>query len=83
MGIEKGRFGQFFLFIGVIALVIFFSWGQEATAPFILLLGGAISVIAGGVLIWKDWKPGPQSGRFRILKGMKRKNQKKEEKKQK
>jgi multisubunit Na+/H+ antiporter MnhG subunit len=81
MGIEKGRIGQFFIFLGAIALIVFFTTGNSTTPPTMFFLVGAALLIFGIFLMWKDWKPGPQSGRFRILKGSKRRKEKKEEQK--
>lgn len=81
MGIEKGRVGQFFLFLGAISLVIFFTTGNSTSPPTMFFLAGAALLIIGIFLMWKDWKPGPQSNRFRILRGAKRRKEKKEEQK--
>ena len=73
MRIEKGRLGQFFLFIGLLLLVIFFFAGQDETPPALFFFSGAFLTGLGSFMIWKDWKPGPPSGRFRLLRGKSRK----------
>ncbi|RPI87030.1 MAG: hypothetical protein EHM41_06440 [Chloroflexi bacterium] len=69
MRIEKGRLGQFFLFIGLLLLVIFFLAGKDETPPARFFFAGAFLTGLGTFMIWKDWKPGPPSGRFRLLRG--------------
>jgi hypothetical protein len=73
MPIEKGRFGQFFLFIGLILLVIFFTVdpSQESLIGFFFL--GLILAGLGVFLIWRDWKRPPPADRFRMLRRMRRK----------
>ncbi len=68
MNIEKGRIGQFFLFVGLIMLVIFFATGQNESPSVAIFFGGLILAGLGVYLIWRDWKPKPPSNRFRILR---------------
>ncbi len=68
MKIEKSRIGQFFLFIGLIMLVIFFATGQNESPSVGIFFAGLIIAGLGVYLIWRDWKPKPPSNRFRILR---------------
>ncbi len=68
MEIEKGRVGQFILFIGLILLVIFFTTDQAKHPQYELFFFGLIGVGCGVYLIWRDLKPPPESQRFRSLR---------------
>jgi hypothetical protein len=72
MHVEKGRVGQFFLFLGVILLVIFFSTDPNAQPLVGFFLWGAGLVILGLYMIRRDWKTPPSSGRFRLLRRLRR-----------
>ncbi len=68
MQIERGRVGQFFLFVGLILLVIFFATDQSQEPQVGWFFGGLLVMGVGVYLIWKDWKPRPPSQRFRLLR---------------
>jgi hypothetical protein len=68
METEKGRIGQFFLFIGLILLVIFFFTDQAQNPSYGYFFFGAASTFLGGYLMWRYRKPGPQADRFRSLR---------------
>ena len=68
MRVEKGRVGQFFLFIGVILLIIFFSIDPDAT-PLVSFFFWGIGLAGLGLyLIRRDWKKPPPSERFRLFR---------------
>lgn len=68
MRVEKGRVGQFFLFIGVILLIIFFSIDPEAP-PLVSFFFWGIGLAGLGLyLIRRDWKKPPPSERFRLFR---------------
>lgn len=72
MHVETGRVGQFFLFVGVILLVIFFSTDPD-TPPLVgFFLWGAGLVLLGLYMIRRDWKAPPPSERFRLLRRLRR-----------
>jgi hypothetical protein len=75
MHVEKGRIGQYFLFIGVILLIIFFSIDPSAPPVFGLFFWGIGLVGLGLYLIRRDWKKPPPSGRFRLLRKLRRRPQ--------
>jgi ABC-type Fe3+ transport system permease subunit len=72
MHVEKGRFGQFFLFIGLIALVIFFTIDQSQQFQAGFFFAGILLAGVGVFLIWRDWKRPPPANRFRLLRKRKR-----------
>lgn len=72
MHVERGRVGQYFLFVGVLLLAIFFST-DPGTPPLVgFFLWGAGLVLLGLYLIRRDWKTPPTSGRFRLLRRLRR-----------
>jgi hypothetical protein len=72
MHVEKGRVGQYFLFVGILLLVIFFSTEPGAEPVVGYFLSGVGLVILGLYLIRRDWKAPPPSGRFRLLRRLRR-----------
>lgn len=73
MLVERGRVGQFFLFIGVISLVVFFTTGRSGEQGYEFFFIGLLSCILGIALIWKGRKPPPESRRFRLFRKKKSK----------
>ena len=65
MNIEKGRLGQFFIFMGLVLLLIFFTTDQAKNPSYGLFFLGAIGVLFGGYLIWRGMKPAAPVERFR------------------
>ncbi len=64
MSAEFGRVGQFFLFAGLIMLILFFFSDQGETPMVGLFFAALACTILGALFIRKDWKaPGP-SKRF-------------------
>jgi hypothetical protein len=72
MHVEKGRVGQYFLFVGIILLVIFFSNDPDSPPLVGFFLWGIVMVIFGLYLIRRDWKTPPPSERFRLLRRLRR-----------
>jgi hypothetical protein len=68
MHVERGRVGQFFLFVGILLLVIFFSTEPGAPPLVGFFLSGIGLAILGLYMIRRAWKPPPPSGRFRFLR---------------
>ncbi len=75
------KVGQFFLVIGLILLVIFFGTDQMDRPAYNFFCGGLTIIIFGIYLYWRDRPPAQPSGRFRLLRGSNRPDQKQEEKK--
>jgi hypothetical protein len=73
MKIEKSRLGSFFLFIGLILLMIFFFTDQAKYPSYGYFFVGATLMFLGGYLWWRDRKPAPESGRFRSIRRMRQK----------
>jgi hypothetical protein len=62
------RIGEFFLFIGLILLVIFFASDQSQELAWgYLIIGGGL-VILGGILMWRRRGPEIESNRFRTYR---------------
>ncbi len=78
MQIEKGRVGTFFIFIGLVLLVIFFIADQNQSPQVGFFFSGLIMTFLGVYLIWKDWKPRRSSSRFRLIRKLNRKPEDKE-----
>jgi len=68
MHMERTRVGQFFLFIGLILLIIFFTTDHSQNKGAEYLLIGLLSCIFGIALIWRNRKPHQESKRFRIFR---------------
>jgi hypothetical protein len=69
MHVERGRVGQYFLFVGIFLLVIFFFTEPPLVGFFLSGIGLAI---LGLYMIRRAWKPPPPSGRFRFLRRLRR-----------
>jgi membrane-bound metal-dependent hydrolase YbcI (DUF457 family) len=77
------QIGQFFLFIGLIGLLIFFATDQVHNPAYGFCCGGFLSVLLGVLMIWRTRRPPPTEGRFRILRWLRgRRGKKKEEEKE-
>jgi len=83
MQVEKGRVGQFFLFVGIILLVIFFSIDPGAPPLFSFFFWGIGLIGLGWYLVRRDWKEPPPSERFRILRKLRGRSKNKNNKEQK
>ncbi len=84
MGVEKGRLGQFFVFLGLLFLIIFFAVDQSQNPQLGVFLFGVVSVCLGIYLIVRDFKSPPESQRFRgVRKYMQTRKEKKKEKEKK
>jgi hypothetical protein len=75
MQVDKGRVGQYFLFIGVILLIIFFSIDPGAPPLFSFFFWGIGLIGLGLYLIRRDWTKPPPSGRFRLFRKLRRRPQ--------
>ena len=73
MRIEKGRVGQFFLFLGLISLVIFFTASGSENPGYPYLFIGLLFSVVGIALIWRGRKPPQETRRFRIFRRQKSK----------
>jgi hypothetical protein len=64
----KSKLGRFFLFIGLILLVVFFAMDQAKHPSYGYFCVGIVVVILGGVLMVKGHQPPAESMRFRTLR---------------
>ncbi|MBN2148981.1 MAG: hypothetical protein JW726_16470 [Anaerolineales bacterium] len=81
MSIDKGRIGVFFLMIGLVLLVIFFTTDQAQHPAYGFFFIGAALTFLGGYLIWRNRKPPAPTERFRTLRKMRQKQAERREKK--
>ncbi len=70
------RIGQFFVFIGLIALVIFFASNQARQPAFSFFCGGILLMAAGIFLYMRTPRQPVETGRFRLLRSSARKKSK-------
>jgi len=84
MPVDKRKIGQFFMFIGLILLVIFFVAGPGRISAYGYLLGGLGLLLLGGIIQFRDRQPiDPNTARFRtVRKFRERKDKRKEEREQ-
>lgn len=78
----KWQVGQFLVLLGLIGLVIFFVTDQVKSPDYLFFCSGLLVVILGGYVMWLGRNPPPPSERFRILRGMGTKRDKKKKKKE-
>jgi hypothetical protein len=72
MHVERGKVGQYFLFLGVLLLVIFFSTDPAAPPLIGFFVWGAVLALFGLYLIRRNWKTPQPSSRFRLLRRLRR-----------
>lgn len=65
----RWQIGQFLLYIGLIALILFFITDQVNTPYYLVFCFGVLIIILGGYIMWRYRSPAPPSRRFRILRG--------------
>lgn len=76
----KGRVGFFFIFMGLIVLLVFSLTAQADQPNFMVLLIGIVGLILGGVIAWRSRPPPPQDERFRSLRSSREKRAEKKKK---
>ncbi len=64
------QIGAFFLFIGVILLVIFFASDQSENTAWGYFISGAALVALGGFLMWRKRRTDLESSRFKAYRKM-------------
>lgn len=72
----SGRIGQYFLFIGLITLIIYFASEQAQTPDYRFFCSGLVLFLFGAVIWWRAHEPAKDTGRFRILRQRKEKDKK-------
>ena len=80
----KWQIGQFFLYIGLIALILFFITAQVGEPYFLVFCSGLLVMIFGGYVMWIGRNPVQPSGRFRTLRRLseRKQDEEKEQKKE-
>ncbi len=68
-----GRIGLFFLFVGVIFMVLFIGTEQTNQPQFLLCFAGLIALGLGAGLIARDVKPAQPVDRFRLIRRIRQK----------
>ena len=69
------RIGMFFLIVGGLALVIFYATIDSEAPTYEFLLAGLVGVVVGFMLISQGREETTESGRFRILRGRRKKDE--------
>ena len=64
------QIGQFFFFIGVILLVIFFASDQSENTAWGYFISGAALIALGGYLMWRNRRTDLENNRFRAYRKM-------------
>ncbi len=70
------RIGEFFLFIGLILLVIFFASDQNQERVWGYFIAGGALVILGGILMWGRRGPEIESSRFKTYRRLRNRSKK-------
>ena len=63
----RWQIGQFLIYMGLIALILFFITDQVDDPYYLVFCSGVLIMILGGYIMWKSRSPAPSSGRFRML----------------
>lgn len=77
----KWQVGQFFLFLGLIVLTLFFVTTQTEEPNYVYFCSGFLITILGGYLMWVGRNPLPPADRFRMLRRLREKEKKEDKKK--
>jgi hypothetical protein len=75
-----GSLGRFFLFIGIVMMMVYFATDLSESPVFSLFFAGLGLIILGIALIRKQHPPPTHSERFRLIRKLARKEKKEEEK---
>jgi uncharacterized membrane protein len=75
-----GSIGRFFLFIGIVMMMVYFATDLSESPVFTLFFSGLGLIILGIALIRKQHSPPTHSERFRLIRKLVRKEKKEEEK---
>jgi hypothetical protein len=80
---HKWQVGQFLIYIGLIALVIFFITDQVDNSNIFIFCTGLLFVIFGGYVMWLGRNQTTPTERFRLVRKLSEKQEKDEKKKEK
>ena len=85
MQVEKSKVGQYFIYIGLILLVVFFVSSQNEHPAYAYFFAGFGLLFLGGYIYWRGLQPVcPNPERFRTLRKLReRKSKRAEERAQK
>ncbi len=75
----SGRIGTFFFFVGLVLLALFFASDLANDPRFNLFFLGLTAVVIGILLIRRGRKPPEPSSRFRLVRGVFSRRDRKEE----
>ena len=75
-----GRVGQFFVFVAIIILIVFFVSDRLQAPNYIYFCSGFILLVLGVYAMWRGRNPPELSGRFGMLKKRNKKENKRERK---
>lgn len=68
MELDRSRLGWFFVFVGLILWVIYFTTEQALSPSYGYFFGGAAILFLGISLVWRYRKVDEDSKRFRTLR---------------
>jgi hypothetical protein len=83
MDFQRARVGQFFLFAGLVSLIVFVASVRAHDPQYLCFFGGFFILIVGIIFIWSDIKPPPENPRFRRVRTWREKRAEKKKKAQK
>jgi hypothetical protein len=75
MQLDKSRLGWFFVLIGLVFSVIFFTTDQAENPGYGFLFLGAAALFLGIGLVWRNRKPNVEEVRFRTLRRVRQKSE--------
>jgi len=64
----RWQIGQFLIYIGLIALILFFITDQVNNPYYLVFCAGVLIIFLGIFVMWRNRNPAPPSGRFRLLR---------------
>ena len=80
MQLEKSKVGQYFIYIGLILLVVFFVSDQDNHPAYAYLFAGFGLLLVGGYIYWRGLQPVcPNPERFRTLRKLRERRAKRTE----
>lgn len=76
----RWHIGQFLVFVSLIVLAVFFITDLQQSPNFMYFCSGLLVLVAGGYFMWLGRNPPQDSGRFRLLRSKREKQEKNKQK---
>ena len=64
----RWQIGQFLIYMGLIALILFFITDQVNNPYYLVFCAGVLIIFLGVTIMWRYRSPVQPSGRFRLLR---------------